>query len=359
VSGIIGVFTSGGDCCGLNAAIRAVTLKATSSGKRVFGFRFGSDGLIRKDFVELTPDVVSHSIFSRGGSFLGCMSKGGPLVYENDQGQHIDTVELFANAYKDLGLESIIAIGGDGSFSIMQAMMNRYGINVVGIPKTIDNDLGEMDISIGFSSGVQRIVESIDALHMTGESHQRTFVVQVMGRDAGHLALAGGIASAADIILIPEIAYTPSIVAEKLKSIYTSGRKSAIVVVAESIRNSDGSTMMVKDTVNNRERYEGAAHYLSGWIEETLGIESRPVVLGHVQRGGVPTAFDRILASQMGVTAVELALQHKYGTVVVLKNNKISYLPIQDTIKSYNAVELDSIMVRVARGLNICLGDQY
>jgi ATP-dependent phosphofructokinase / diphosphate-dependent phosphofructokinase len=353
----IGVMTTGGDCAGLNAAIRAVTLRAHSLGVEVLGFKYGSDGVVSRDYINLHPGVVTYEYLTRGGSVLGCMSKGGPLKYLNDDGVEVDIAALFAESYRALNLDCLITIGGDGSFSIMHSLVKRFRLNCIGIPKTIDNDLACTDISIGYSTSVQSIVDSIDKLQTTAESHQRIIVVQVMGRDAGHLALASGIAAGADIVLIPEIQYKKEVIAQHLNEIYSTGKKFAIVVVSEAIKREDGTSIMVRDFVNRRDRYEGAAHYICCLIESMTSLETRPVVLGHVQRGGSPIAIDRLLASQFGVHAVDLAMKQEYGRVVVLRNNTLSSTPIENTISAYNSVDLDSPLIYTARGLGLCLGD--
>jgi phosphofructokinase-like protein len=353
----IGVMTSGGDCSGLNAAIRAVTLRACDLGLQVLGFRQGSVGLLNRDYINLTPKKASYDLLMKGGSFLGCINKGNPFQYPTDDDGQIDiTTELVAS-YEALGLDGIISIGGDGSFSIMYSLMKKFGMNVIGIPKTIDNDLSCTDYAIGYSTSTHVITDSLDKLQTTAESHQRIIVVQVMGRDAGHLALAGGIAGGADIILIPEIPYSMNVIASHLKKIFRSQKKFAIVVVSEAIKTVEGSSVMVTDEINHRQRYDGSAAYIARLIEQHTGLETRPVVLGHVQRGGSPNAFDRILASQMGVYAVDLVLKKQYGNVVVLQNNSITHVPMEQTIHTYNSVDVHGSLVHTARGLGICLGD--
>lgn len=353
----IGVMTSGGDCSGLNAAIRAVTLRACDLGAQVLGFRQGSVGLLNRDYINLTPKKVSYDFLMKGGSFLGSINKGNPFQYPTDDGTQIDISAEIAASYEALGLDVIVSIGGDGSFSIMHSLMKKFHMNVIGIPKTIDNDLSCTDVAIGYSTSVQIISDCIDKLQTTAESHQRIIVVQVMGRDAGHLALAGGIAGGADIVLIPEIPYSMNVIASHLKKVFRSQKKFAIVVVSEAIKTVDGGSVMVMDEINNRPRYDGSAAYIASLIENHTGLETRPVVLGHVQRGGSPIAFDRILASQMGVYAVDLAVQEKYGQVVVLQNNIVTHVPMEQTINTYNHVNVHGQLVHTARGLGICLGD--
>lgn len=353
----IGVMTSGGDCSGLNAAIRAVTLRACDLGIQVLGFRQGSIGLLNRDYITLTPKKVSYEYLTKGGSVLGCINKGNPFQYLTDEGVHIDVTAEIAASYKALDLDVIVSIGGDGSFSIMNSLMRKFDMNVIGIPKTIDNDLSCTDYAIGYSTSVQVIADSIDKLQTTAESHQRIIVVQVMGRDAGHLALAGGIAGGADIILIPEVPYSSSVITAHLKKVFRSQKKFAIVVVSEAIKTEEGAAVMVVDEVNHRLRYDGSAAYISNLIEQNTGLETRPVVLGHVQRGGSPNSFDRLLASQMGVYSVDLAVQKKFGQVVVYQNNTITHVPIEQTINTYNHVNVQGNLIHTARGLGICLGD--
>lgn len=349
--------TSGGDCSGLNAAIRSITLRASELGMQVLGFRQGSIGLLKRDYINLTPKKTSYDLLVKGGSVLGSISKGNPFQYATEDGTHIDVTAEIVASYEALGLDAVISIGGDGSFSIMHSLMRKFNMNVVGIPKTIDNDLSCTDYAIGYSTSVQVISDCIDKLQTTAESHQRIIVVQAMGRDAGHLALAGGIAGGADIILIPEIPYSIDVIAAHLKKIFRHQKKFAIVVVSEAIKRTDGSSVMVMDEINNRQRYDGSAAYIASLIEQHTGLETRPIVLGHLQRGGSPNAFDRILASQMGVYAVDLVSQGKYGQVVVTQNNIITHVPMEQTINTYNHVNAHSQLLHAARGLGICLGD--
>ncbi len=349
--------TSGGDCAGLNAVIRAVTLRASDLGAQVLGFRQGSLGLLKRDYVTLTPKKVSHDLFIKGGSFLGAISKGNPFQYATDDGAMLDITAEIAASYDTLDLDFIVSVGGDGSFSIMNSLRKKFNMNIIGIPKTIDNDLQCTDYAVGFSSSYQLISDCIDNLQTTAESHQRVIVVQAMGRDAGHLALAGGIAGGADVILLPEIPHSLDIITAHLKKVFRSHKKFAIVVVSESIKTQDGASLTVKDTLSGKSRYDGAAAYIATLIEAKTGLETRPVVLGHLQRGGGPNAFDRILASKMGVYAVDLGSKKNFGQVVVFANNSITHAPMEQTISSYCRVDPLGEMVYTARGLGICLGD--
>lgn len=353
----IGVMTSGGDCAGLNATIRAITLRASDLGAQVLGFRQGSLGLLKRDYITLTPKKVAVELLTRGGSCLGSISKGNPFQYATDDGALLDITAEIAASYKAMGIDFILSIGGDGSFSIMNSLMKKFDMNVIGIPKTIDNDLLSTDYSIGFSSSVQVITDCLDNLQTTAESHQRVLVVQAMGRDAGHLALAGGIAGGADVILIPEINYSLDIVAAHIKRIFKTLKKYAIVVVSEAVKTEEGHPMTIADPLSGKPRYDGAAAYIANLLSEKTGFESRPVVLGHLQRGGSPNAFDRILAAKMGVYAVDLAAKHQFGNVVIQSGNSITHVPMEHTISGYNKVNPHGEMVHTARGLGICLGD--
>lgn len=353
----IGIMTSGGDCAGLNAAIRAVTLRACDLGAEVIGFKQGSVGLLKREYVHLTPKKMTYDFLTKGGSFLGSINKGNPFQYPTNDSDSIDVSAEMAASYKELGLDVIVSIGGDGSFSIMSSLMKKFNMNVIGIPKTIDNDLSCTDYAIGYASSVQVISNALDNLQTTAESHQRIFVVQAMGRDAGHLALEGGISGGADVILIPEISYSMDIVASHLKKVMKSQKKFAIVVVAEALKTMEGKSVTVLDQVNGRTRYDGSAAYIADLIEQRTGFETRPLVLGHLQRGGGPNAFDRVLASKLGVFAADLAMQGLYGNVVVFEDNKVKHVPIEKTISTYNQVDIHGQLMHVARGLGICLGD--
>lgn len=353
----IGIITSGGDCSGLNAAIRAITLKAVNQyGLQVYGFKKGTVGLLKREYINLTPHRVGAGLLARGGTILGAINKGNPFSYPIEEGVKRDISAEIVASCKAMQLDGLISIGGDGSFSIMNSLAQKYDLKFVGIPKTIDNDLSCTDFSIGFMTSVSVVSEAIDKLHSTAQSHERVMVVQVMGRDAGHLALYSGISGAADIILIPEIPYSLDVLKRRLKKIYKQKRY-AMIVVSEAVKTVSGTSATVENKLTHRERYDGIASYLANLIEEETHLETRSVVLGHIQRGGTPIPFDRIMASQMGVYAVDLAVNGLFGNVVVYQNNTLTHVPVADTINRYNKVDINSNIVQTARGLGICLGD--
>lgn len=346
----IGILTSGGDCAGLNAVIRAVTHRAIEGyGWDVLGLKYGTVGLTQnpKQYCHLTLDMIDGNMLRLGGTILGTTNKGTPQDY---------TKEILA-AIKELEIEAIIGVGGDGSLRILNNLMKLGNINFIGIPKTIDNDLGSTEFSIGFSTAVEVATEALDRLQPTAASHDRVMVLEVMGRDAGHIALNAGIAGGADVILIPEIPYSLENVAKKIKEINKRGRNFALVVVAESVKTEKGEPSVIVD-MNGRKRYGGIGHYLSEKITEKTKAETRCTVLGHVQRGGQPNASDRVLAAALGVHAVDLIAQNNFSRMVAWQNRQVIDVPIEEAIAQYEAVNVNGTLVRTARGLGICLGDR-
>ena len=255
-----------------------------------------------------------------------------------------------------LGLHALVGIGGDGSFAILRRLAQQGGINLVGIPKTIDNDLGMTENSVGFDTAVTVATEALDRLQPTAASHDRVMILEVMGRDAGHIALAAGIAGGADVILIPEIKYTIEGIAKKIKSVKDSGRNFALIVVSEAVKTPSGEALQIEHSGGER-RYGGIGAYLSDKITKATGSETRVTVLGHVQRGGAPTYTDRLIASAFGARAVELIAEGKFDRLAVWRNRQVEDVPIEDAIKSYQAVDVNSSLVHTARTLGICFGD--
>lgn len=345
----IAILTSGGDCAGLNAVIRAVAHRAIEGyGWEVLGLRYGTQGLLQnpKQYCHLTLDMLDGNMLRLGGTILGTTNKGAPFDYSK---------EIIA-AIKELEIDAIIGVGGDGSLKILNDLMALGGINFVGIPKTIDNDLGSTEISIGFSTAVEVATEALDRLQPTAASHDRVMVLEVMGRDAGHIALNAGIAGGADVILIPEIPYSIDKIANKIKEINKRGRNFALVVVAESVKTEKGEPAMLTD-IEGRKRYGGIGHYLSEKIAHATRAETRCTVLGHVQRGGQPDASDRVLAAALGVHAVDLVARGEFNRMVAWQNRRVVDVPLEEAIAQYEAVDVDGTLVRTARGLGICLGD--
>ena len=355
----IGILTSGGDCAGLNAAIRAVVHSAAQKDWEVIGLIDGTAGLLgdEPDVRTLSPDEFDGTVMRMGGTILGTTNKGDPWHFPMEDGSFKDrSGEIVDNCHK-LGLDAIIGIGGDGSHAILRRFAQQGGVPMVGIPKTIDNDIGETETSIGFDTAVSVATEALDRLQPTAASHDRVMILEVMGRDAGHIALASGIAGGADVILIPEIDYTIENIADKIKAVKTKGRNFALVVVSEAVKTADGEPYMVTHT-DGQKRYGGIGNYFSEEISKATGFEARVTVLGHVQRGSSPTYNDRLLATAFGVKAVELVEQGKFDRMVAWKNREIVDVAIEDAIAAYQDVNPDDFMVKTARGMGISFGDK-
>lgn len=355
----IGILTSGGDCAGLNAVLRAATYRAVSGyGWEMIGIRHGTHGLLQ------TPAHVEHfnmqsfdtNLIRQGGTILGTTNKGDPFAYPMEDGSTKDRSGEIIQSLKNLKIDALIGIGGDGSLAILHKIMNQGNIPFIGIPKTIDNDLGITERSIGFDTAVEVATEALDRLEPTAASHDRVLVLEVMGRDAGHIALSAGIAGGADVILIPEIKYSMESIAKKIKTLLSTQRNYALVVVAEAVKTETG-TPVERFDYEGRRRYGGIGHYIADKIEEITGAETRCTVLGHVQRGCPPTSTDRVLASTLGVHAVDLIAKGKYNRVVGWMNRDVIDVPFDSILNAYQAVEVNGILVRTARGLGICLGD--
>ncbi|NBT84985.1 MAG: ATP-dependent 6-phosphofructokinase [Alphaproteobacteria bacterium] len=355
----VGVLTSGGDCAGLNAAIRAITYHAQETyGWTVIGIRKGTTGLINRplEYIELTLNHCDSMMLRSGGTMLGSTNKDDPFSFPNSDGTRNDRSGDFIAGYHDLGLDALIGIGGDGSMRILRRLAQKGNLNLVTIPKTIDNDLGHTEIAIGYATALDVATEALDRLQPTAASHQRVMVLEVMGRDAGHIAIGAGVAGGADVILIPEIPYTLENICKKIKSLAANGRNFALVIVAESVKKENGEAATVAiDGV--RPRYGGIGQYLGEKIQKITGAETRVTALGHVQRGGQPSAWDRVIASAFGVTAVNLIAQNKFDRMVAWQHRQVIDIPIADAIDHYQAVQLDEIMVKTAKSLGIYLGE--
>ena len=356
----IGILTSGGDCAGLNAVLRAVTLRAIQGyGWEVYGIRQGTEGLLKDpvDYLKLDLKTFEGSIQRLGGTILGSTTKGNPLAYVMEDKTIKYRSQEFKQGCRTLGLEAIIGIGGDGSLNILRNVMAKIEMPFVAIPKTIDNDLGITERSIGFTTAVNIATEALDRLQPTAASHDRVMILEVMGRDAGHIALSAGIAGGADIILIPEIPYQLDHIVQKIENILNTNRNFALLVVAEAVKTEDNMPLEIQ-YANNQARYGGIGHYLSVQLSARTKAETRFTILGHVQRGAQPDAFDRILASAFGVCAVDLIAQKKYDRMVAWQNHKVIDVPILDAIKLNRVVDPHDNLVHIARGLDICLGDK-
>jgi len=355
----IGILTSGGDCAGLNAVIRAVVHSAHQKGWETFGILEGTAGLLKEEpaYRVLIPQEFDGTVMRMGGTILGTTNKGDPFHFPMPDGTFKDrTNEIIAN-YDKMGLDAVIGIGGDGSHAILRRLAQAGGVPMVGIPKTIDNDIGLTEASVGFDTAVSVATEALDRLQPTAASHDRVMILEVMGRDAGHIALAAGIAGGADIILIPEIKYNLEAVAAKINRVQATGRNFALVIVSEAVKKPDGEPFWVT-FADGQKRYGGIGNYLSEQIAKMTGSEARVTVLGHVQRGSQPTYNDRLLASAFGVKAVELIEQGKFDRMVAWKNREVVDVAIEDAIVAYQEVDKDSTLVKTARGLGISLGDE-
>jgi ATP-dependent phosphofructokinase / diphosphate-dependent phosphofructokinase len=354
----IGIANGGGDCPGLNAVIRgAVRAAILGHGWRVIGINDGFDGLIWTErTVPLTVESIA-GILPRGGTILGTTNRGNPFTYIVEEGgmkvTHNYSQMCCENARK-LGLDAVIAIGGDGTLTIARDL-GKLGIPMVGVPKTIDNDLSATEVTFGFDTALHVATEAIDRLHTTAESHGRVMVIEVMGRDAGWIALHSGIAGGADVILIPEIPFTLETVCEKLRERAATGKKFSMVVVAEGIKlpatDACGKPFPVPRP--------GQVGFLIGdAIHTMLKQDVRVTVLGHIQRGGSPSPFDRILATRFGVEAVELIARGKFGQMVCLRAGEIESVPIDEAVGETRLVDPRGSMVRTARAVGITFGDQ-
>ena len=353
----IGILTSGGDCAGLNAVIRAVTRCAVNVyGWEVLGICKATHGLMSRPPEAMALDVTKvDSLLTMGGTILGTTNKGDPFAFPMSNGTLCDRSSEIIEGYKQLDLDALIGIGGDGSLAILRKLAQQGGINLVGIPKTIDNDVGITERSIGFDTAVNIATEAIDRLHFTAASHSRVMVLEVMGRDAGHIALNAGIAGGANIIMIPEIPYKISRICEHIKKRQARGQDYSIAVVSEAVCTESGEILEQGHFADCR--LGGIGQYLSEQITKKSGAETRVTVLGHTQRGGISSPLDRILASAFGVAAVDLIAQEKYDRMVAWHDRQVTSIPIAEAIANYRAVDPEDTLIKTARGLGICLGD--
>jgi len=361
----IAINTGGGDAPGLNAVIRAVVLTARNRGWECYGIRDGYNGLLMPEaypqggLIHLTRDAV-RGITHLGGTILGTTNRGNPLRFPiiDDDGQvrEIDRSKELIDAFKRQDLDALIAIGGDGSLAIAGELA-RQELCVVGVPKTIDNDLDETVVTFGFNTAVYFATECIDRLHSTAESHQRVMVVEVMGRYAGWIALFSGVAGSADVILIPEIPYDINKVANKVMERSAQGRDFSIIVVAEGARPVGGEATVVGKAIGQAERLGGVGQKVGAAVETLTGKETRVVVLGHLLRGGKPTAYDRLLSLRFGAAAVRALAEGQSGVMVALDPPVVKYVPLEQAIRRMKTVPLDSDTMLTARNLGTSFGD--
>jgi len=346
----IGVLTGGGDCPGLNAVIRAVVRKSIQYNWDIIGIKNGWKGLINGE-IELLTDYSVSGILPKGGTIIGT-SRTNPFNNKEDVQKLVENIKKF-------GIDALVAIGGDDTLSVANKL-HKMGISVVGVPKTIDNDLSGTDYTFGFDTAISIVTEAIDRLHTTAESHHRVIVVEVMGRHAGWIATMAGIAGGADEILIPEVPFDIKEVCKHLKDRYDRGKKFSIIAVAEGAhpKKEDTSSNIVESSTQNsgevgliiqtREkdafgnvRLGGIGHTLAQEIEKRMGVETRVTILGHVQRGGTPTAHDRVLATRFGVAAVEEIKDENYGVMVALQGDKIVSVKLEDAVSKSKTVDME------------------
>ncbi len=357
----IAISTGGGDAPGLNAVIRAAVLTAINRGWDVLGIKRGFAGLMGEDeVIPLTKDAV-RGIAHLGGTILRTTNRGNPFHYPRLQpdGSIVEedrSDELLANA-RQLGIDAVISIGGDGSLTIAKLLCDK-GMNVVGVPKTIDNDVSGTITSFGFDTAVNTAIEAIDKLHTTAESHDRVIVMEVMGRDAGFIALYSGLAGTADVILIPEIPYDIAKVCEKIAARDRAGRHFSIVVVAEGAFPKGGTVTLIGESLPGQaRRVGGLCEPIAREIQRVTGKETRSLVLGHLQRGGMPTGYDRLLATRFGGAAVRAVAEQKWGHMVALQSPHIVTIPIEEALKQPKRVDPNHDIVRTARELGVSFGD--
>ncbi|WP_320111809.1 ATP-dependent 6-phosphofructokinase [Draconibacterium orientale] len=338
----IGILTAGGDCPGLNAAIRGVGKTAiVEYGMEVLGFNAGYSGLINGDYIELKESALS-GILTLGGTILGT-SREKPYKGKKNGKDAEDKPHKILKNYKKLGLDAVVCIGGNGTMKTA-SLLAKEGMNVVGIPKTIDNDVWGTDVTFGFDSAVQIATDAIDRLHTTANSHQRVMIIEIMGHNAGWLALYSGLAGGGDIILLPELNYNIRSVCKKIESRYESNKPYSIVVVAEGI---------------DHPKEVSAATHIAQAIQTYTNIETRETVLGYIQRGGSPTPMDRILATRYGAFAAQCIANENFGTMVAIKDNQLTTVPLEEVGGKLRLVEPDLGLIDKARKMGVSFGDEY
>jgi len=374
----IGILTGGGDCPGLNAAIRAVAKTVIfrhqshgSCGIEVIGIEDGYEGLIKNKTRRLETKDVS-GILTLGGTILGTSNRANPFAYGEEKKDV--SKEVFRN-FRNLKLDALVCMGGDGTLHIAHEL-TQLGMPIVGIPKTIDNDVGATDFTLGFDSAVAVATEAIDNIHSTAESHHRVMIIELMGRYTGWVALYAGIAGGGDIILIPEIPYKIEKICNEVKRRSKIGKRFSIMVMAEGVKFSvidrslpagrrgasggeDRELVVARKVKASTDpiRLGGVSYKIASQIEKLTGVETRVIILGHLQRGGKPTDFDRILATQFGKKAVDLVLAEKFGEMTSLQCGEITSVPVESAIRNLKKVNLDSPLIEAARGVGTCFGD--
>lgn len=358
----IGILTAGGDCPGLNAVVRAVSKNALLHGIEVLGFKNGFDGLVRNEFIKITNDTVS-GILTLGGTILGSSNIANPFNYTlapfgtPEKPRDMSTVVL--HNMKENRVDALITIGGDGTLHMAQKFV-ELGMPIVAVPKTIDNDLSATDQTFGFDSALHIATEAIDRLHTTAQSHHRVMIVETMGRYAGWIALRSAIAGGGDIVLIPEIPYNDDVIVKYIQSRKDKGKTFSIVVAAEGAKNEQGEQAVARTVAGSTDaiRLGGIANKISDMIESKTGIESRACVLGHTQRGGTPTAFDRWLSTLYGAKALDMVLEGKFGYMAAFRQFAMAEVKIADAIAHLKRVDPHGAEVKAALEVGMSFGSR-
>ena len=358
----IGILTAGGDCPGLNAVVRAVSKNALLHGIEVLGFKNGFDGLVRNEFIHITNETVS-GILTLGGTILGSSNIANPFNYTlapfgtPEKPRDMSTVVL--HNMKENRVDALITIGGDGTLHMAQKFV-ELGVPIVAVPKTIDNDLSATDQTFGFDSALHIATEAIDRLHTTAQSHHRVMIVETMGRYAGWIALRSAIAGGGDIVLIPEIPYNDDVIVKYIQSRKDKGKTFSIVVAAEGAKNEQGEQAVARTVAGSTDaiRLGGIANKLSDMIESKTGIESRACVLGHTQRGGTPTAFDRWLSTLYGAKALDMVLEGKFGYMAAFRQFTMAEVKIADAIAHLKRVDPHGAEVKAALEVGMSFGSR-
>lgn len=358
----IGILTGGGDCPGINAVIRGVAKKAILGYDAwIIGIEDGYEGLVNNRHRRLEYNDVS-GILTLGGTILGTSKKANPYRYAIRKDHKLQFKDLSKQAidnFKDLDLECLVCIGGDGTLGIAYKLF-KDGIPTIGIPKTIDNDIIGTDITFGFDSAVWIATEGIDRLHTTAQSHHRVMIVEVMGHRAGWIALHSGIAGGGDIILLPEMPYDINVIAEKVRDRSRKGKRFSIVVIAEGARPKGGNVAIQRIVKESSDpvRLGGIGFVLGDQIEKATGLETRTVVMGHLQRGGSPTPFDRVLATKLGTRAVDMIRNKNYGYMIGIRKDSFIKVSLKDVARGCRKVPLNHPLIKTARSLDTCFGDR-
>ncbi|MGE0128504.1 MAG: 6-phosphofructokinase [Blastocatellales bacterium] len=356
----IGLVTGGGDCPGLNAVIRAVVLSAINRGWEVYGIERGFEGLCYRNRIHRMDAHSVRGIIHTGGTILGTTNRGNPFKLEvatSGKASFVDISDQVVERFHRLGLESLIVIGGDGTLTIANNLARR-GVPIIGVPKTIDNDLMTTELTFGFSTAVTTATDAIDKLHATAASHERVMIVEVMGRNAGWIALYSGVAGGADVILIPEIPYNLDSIARKLHDRWRRKRNFAIIVAAEGAAPVGGQMTFEASGAGGGPRLGGIADRLAVELNEMTGFETRSLVLGHLQRGGQPTPGDRLLATRFGTAAVRAVESGKKNVMVAFQSSTIVTVPLAKAISRTKLVPRDYDVICSARDLGVSFGDE-